>query len=277
MINLTEMLLRDSEQMTGRAGLVIGSAKSAKVLKRKPIDGIRIGIGDLPWRAPEFGPYDYWVTSNSEYPLIWNKRHFLEVLKSDATTLISTASVGNLKNESQQFFSNLDANAEFSKIVVYDQRHFNGQFCDPIRNCCLFSKMLVHEKTIQELLSDKIGLSFPSYSPGSTVAIQGFALAILLNLNPIYIAGVEIPTDIRDYNYIHNLKMPNESLKSKFKRVVLRKLLLTSRPTDFTDEYLQIMRDFDGLAEIAEKLGITTFCLSKTSSLNKISRIRPFY
>ena len=66
---LHEQALNRREEIPG---IVMGTAPSLKRLKGKVFDGIRIGVGDAPWRAPELGPFDYWVCSNSCYWWLFN-------------------------------------------------------------------------------------------------------------------------------------------------------------------------------------------------------------
>jgi hypothetical protein len=128
---------------------------------------------------------------------------------------------------------------------------------------------------IQEQVNQLIGKNGPAYSQGSGVAIHGFALAIILRLNPIFIAGVEIPRTEGEYLSYRNYLRRNEAWRSKAKRL-LRLVFLKNldKPTDFSGEvYEIILEDFKNLAEIASSLGITVHSLSSTSPLNQIPNI----
>jgi len=273
-MNLQEFI-DDSNISGGTSGLVMGSAPSVEIVKNLQFSGIRIGVGDMPWRAPELGPYDFWVTANTEYPLPWKKRDLRDITRANCKFLLSSASVA-AKGTNTQYAAKILGELTSSKnYVYYSQRHFFGKDCSPPGKCCLIAKEIDFGTSIQEIVNKLIGETGPAYSEGSGVAIHGFALAIILKLNPIYILGVEIPRTEAEYLSYKNWKRRNESLVKKFRRWMrLSFSKYFNRDSDFGgDTYPIIINDFTNLVKLANSLGIEVISLSTTSPLNHIQGI----
>jgi hypothetical protein len=255
--------------------LVLGSAPSVKNVRNFPFSGVRIGLGDMPVRAEKLGPYDYWVCANSYYPLPWvpNDRKAIEASK--AITLIASMSVIHSNYSKEAKISSFTDALISPNYILYNQKHFNGNACSEESLCCEISRNLIQGPSIQELLGGMDGSQSAAYGEGSTVALHGYALAVLLKANPIYIAGVELPIKYKDYRAYRNLFRPNERLSSKVMRIFRDYLSITKhRNTDFGEAGQNaILDDFKSIAEIAGKLGIKTFSLSKTSPLNLVTGI----
>jgi hypothetical protein len=270
-LNLQE-LVSNSGSCAPIPGIVLGSARSVKIVKDLDFSGIRIGVGDMPWRAPELGPYDFWVTANTEYPLPWKSRDLKDISKANCRLLLSTVSVADRNTDVNEAVRKLSTMKDF---VLYDQRHFAGSHCSPEGNCCKAAAQLDFGIPIQEIVSGMVGENSPAYTEGSTVALHGFALAIILRLNPIYIIGVELPKTEAEYLSYKNWKRRNELPLQKIKRYVrLAFPKLLHRNSDFgAENYQVILNDFASLAKIANSLGIQVISLSMTSPLNEIQHI----
>jgi hypothetical protein len=122
-----------------------------------------------------------------------------------------------------------------------------------------------------------VGNAGPAYSTGSTVALHGFALAVLLNANPIYISGVELPTSNRDYTYINKYKKyPYENSLEWLHRFTNQSLPnWQKKDTDFGQKnYIGILDDFEKIAKIANSLQIEVLSTSSTSPLNLLPGFR---
>ena len=269
---LHEQALNRREEIPG---IVMGTAPSLKRLKGKVFDGIRIGVGDAPWRAPELGPVDYWVCSNSEYPIPWNKKHRDSMENSEAMVLLAPFTFDNYPDKLPELFDFVEKFFFNSKYLWYDQSHFGGKLCEPIRPCCEFYRKYITEPSIQELLNKTIsGPDSPLFSRGATVALFGYALAILLRLNPIYLIGIELPEQRKDYKHYKNWKWPEEKIKSRLMRLILQHLhFIPSKPIDLAGHRQEIVSDFNSMNSYAMKLGIKTISLSPTSPLNNIPGI----
>jgi hypothetical protein len=259
------------------SALVMGSAPSVKILRRSNFSGIKIGIGDMPWRAPNFGPYDYWVTANTYYPLPWVKKHLRHLLRSGSKVLLSSASVVNYPHPVENLISDLGSPGRFSFFIYYDHQHIAPHSKDFSNlNCCLFREQLVRDEPIQVQLSRLVGKSHAAYGTGSTVALHGFALAVLLRSNPIYIAGVELPSKQSEYKAFRNFKRPDEILLRKFWRIFKQNFHFGNQEiTDWPESVReQILDDFQAIADVAHSIGTEIFCLSSTSPLLKLNHIK---
>lgn len=258
-MNLDTFLLSVKSEIQ-KPALVMGSAPSVSIIKNMDIDAIRIGVGDLPWRAPKLGPYDYWVTANTYYPLPWKKNHLKDIKKTNARLLLSTASVANVSvGDMPQTLTNLRHLVEQEDIIVYDQRHTNNVLCNPNKNCCKFQNYFKINQTIQEILNSKINLVAPSYSEGSTVALHGFALAVLLKCNPIYLVGIELPNSVSKYKHYNNLKFNRDlSLMKMFANKTFYNYMPMIKPSNpgYSNIFLGAKTDFMKINAIAVKLGI---------------------
>jgi len=137
--------------------LIIGSAPGIKILKNRHFQGVKIGIGDVPWRAKELGPYKYWIAANSVYPLPWLRKDMKDILRSNSHLILNSVSNSGDKNQWEKRKSILAKMTISSDVTFYDSRHFETKLCEPIRGCCLFFKDLVRDRTIQEILNMKIG------------------------------------------------------------------------------------------------------------------------
>jgi hypothetical protein len=255
---------------------VIGSAPSIRRLKLYPnLTGVKIGVGDVPWRAKKFGPYDFWITANTGYPLPWIPKHFKHLKNSGAKILLSSVSVCDFRGNIIDKLSEIESLGRKIPLIFYDQRHFGRSFCDPIRNCCFFSKNLIKDLSIQEILSGLIGSGDPVYSEGDSVTLHALALAIILKAKRIYIIGVELPLIYKNYKYYKDYKVPFESPIQLLKRISKRILPKYSQQIpDNSHNQINFFKDIQKIVGIACNLGIEVFSLSKTSPLNFIEGIR---
>jgi hypothetical protein len=271
-----EALLQGNHHLN-RPALVMGSSPTVKVVSDFPFDGIRIGVGDMPVRAPEFGPYDYWVCANSYYPLPWDKKHQQDIEGSGARTLIASMSVLHSDDPDGVKFKALEEILKSTSNVLYEQRHLNQLPCNPRKICCDVSAKFELGKPIQELLGRLTQSDNPAYSEGATVALHGYALAILLRANPIYIAGVDLPTTTKNHRSYRHWFRPHEGFVRKIIRLIRDFADNGNVPSDFGNAgQLNILRDFQLLAEVANQLGSETYCLSEESPLIKLNGITKY-
>lgn len=268
-----EALLRSGLHQD-RPALVMGSSPTVKLVSNFSFDGIRIGVGDMPVRAPEFGPYDYWVCANTYYPLPWIKKHRKDMRNSGARTLIASMCTLHSKERDS---TKLDALEEFFESdfnVLYEQRHFHNSKCSTQEICCVVSRRFDLGKPIQELLGNLVFSDDPAYSEGATVGLHGYALAVLLEANPIYIAGIDLPTTTKTYRAYKNWFRPGEGLHKRSIRLIREFLDSGKELNDFGNAGQDnILNDFRLISEIADSIGISTFCLSEKSILNSLEKI----
>ena len=261
--NLKEYLFREQEIYKNEPGLLIGSAPSAKQLKNFKVSAIRIGIGDMPWRAPKFGPYNFWVASNGYYPLPQKRKHSLHISKYCKNLVVS----GSCLQRSIWTEKDVAKIVELQKntnYIVFDERHFSGHYCNPEKNCCYFSKSFDTLPAIQELVQEKSYIDFSEIATSSTVGTYGLSMAILLGLNPIFISGIELPRNLKDYKWYRNWKTP---VPIHFFRNYILRIRKPLKANDFGEGFEQTIEAFGQIVNAANSLGIKIYCMSRTSAL----------
>lgn len=261
-------VIKHNEQNFNTPAWIFGSSRHLNLVGKNSIKGIRIGVGDTPRRAPIFGPYDFWVVANTIYPLPWVKKHRRHIMRSGSHLLISTMVVNNNDISWNSVNKSL---VNLSKLTVFDSKHFNNTACSPENNCCKLYKTFVNDLSIQEMLSLKIGKQGNAYSTGSTVALHGLALAILLNCNPIYIMGVDLPQFEKDYKYFNNFYQPHLNIVQMVKRYLQMFFHKKIEKSVFGGlNSIEIISDFTKIGQIADQLGVSIFVGSPKSQLLKI-------
>jgi len=258
--------------------LILGSAPSVKSVSKMQFSGIRIGVGDMPVRAKNLGPYDYWVGANSYYPLPWVSSDRDDIENSKAITLIASMSVIHSSASKEVIISALKEVVRLPNFILYNQKHFSGNECSSRNLCCEISEKFIAGPSIQELLGKMNYLESAAYGEGSTVALHGYALAVLLKANPIYIAGVELPIYYKDYRAYRNLFRRHEKIHSKIKRILKDNFFFSkNRMTDFGEAGReQILEDFCKILKIAKEMGITTYAIGVKSPLGQIPGMQTF-
>ena len=118
--------------------------------------------------------------------------YHLEIINSFKTTTFlfsETELYGLLWQKSDDYLkSNLKVN-----WVMFDERHFLGKKCNPIKKCCHLIRSRNNSFTIQELVS-KVYKFDEVAKQGGTVFEYALCLALILGCNPIYIyTRVDLP------------------------------------------------------------------------------------
>ncbi len=259
----------------GKKCLILGGAPSVSSIDYKNFDGIIISMGDIPIRLQSQCTVDYWMNANSVFPIPDIDYKAINKLKNTTLLFAHTA------------LRKLDYSVIESKLKInwfeYDQRHFGSRPCnnqiDPRfdlnekQECCDY----IGPTTIQEFLQEKYNTT-EHYSVGSTVAIHALSLAIILGCKTIYIGGVELPFDERDYNHygkdsIIDFFNDYDGWKiSKFKiRTFFSVIFNIKIKSTFYQDMPEILKDFEYLNNLCRRNDISLFNLSEASSLNKIS------
>lgn len=275
-MNLVDLIANENFNFS-QPSLVMGSAPSVKNAKKISNSITKIAVGDLPWRAPEIGKFSYWVTANNIFPIPWNENHYNIIRKVNIPTLISCVALSEssyVKSINRDKLKMLEKMMSLPNIIPYDSVHsaFNSSRCS-------FKEDLKVGPSIQDLIATLNLFNSTSYSSGHTVAIHGFALAVLLRSNPIYLCGIEIPQTMNKYKYINNLKRLNysdETYSQYTKRLLKNYSSYIGRKfnTDFAYKtFDKIIEDFTNLSKIANTLGIEVINLSPKSSLTKVRGI----
>ena len=262
-----------------RPAVVMGSAET--VVRARELDSIlpiKIAVGDLPWRAPELGPFDFWMCANSEWPLPWRKKDQKIIASTNVgVVLVSIVSVANLRSEQVSgCIESIRARSESQRpqLRFIDTAHASGHTCEPHCSICVARQAMGLEFSIQECLKMSANLDTLPFGGGDTVALHGFALAILMGANPIYLSGIEIPMRAGDYTYIHGRHQPLRNIDTIYGQI--RDIIRPRDPntTSVLGETIDcILADFGALTSIANELGIRVVLLSETSRLRGIKGI----
>ena len=185
--------------------LIIGPGPTMNDFPFKNFKGVIISIGDSAIRGKNFFTPNYWVCSNSHFPVPEIAYH-LDIINSfEKTTFLfaETELYGLLWSKSQHY---LNTHLKIN-WCVYDERHFLGKNCQPKKNCCNLIRSRDGVFTIQELVS-KI-YNFPKIAKqGGSVFEYALCLSLILGCSPIYIQGVDLPTNSaipsRDIDYVQH-------------------------------------------------------------------------
>ena len=281
-VNLSEFISHNNLHRK-TAAVVMGSAPSVSFASKISEEKIMIAVGDLPWRAPELGPYDFWITANNIFPIPWDDKHAKIIKKINIPTLVSCVAQSEVNMQTLNYPEKcIKINQVFNlpNVIPYDSVHQTTDLNEAKEiDSCLFNSKLNSGQSIQELLLKYNHSAKTTYSSGHTVAIHGFALAVLLNANPIYLSGIEIPQTMNKYRYINNLKRlnySNETWMEYLKRMIKNYIARVGEgfSTDFSNmTYEKILEDFSIVTSIASDLGIDVINLSSSSSLTKIKGI----
>ena len=272
-MNLHELIEKHDYSGSNYPAHIYGSAPSVSVVKNMDVQGLKIAVGDMPWRGKDLGPFDFWITNNTYFPIPWKSRDYTVVKSS--TTLISTACVNGPDGFSDlnNVVIRLKEMITKNEIILYDAQHFKS-FKNPCsgQSCCEVYERFQVGLTIQEELSKKFKISGPAYVIGHAT-VNAIALAILFNCNPIFVHGVELPEFERDYKYYKGwYKISPLGYKTSM-GYLKKKMVSQSKKykTDFSGETRrQLLLDFEAVGKIASLEGIDLFYTSKNSPLNKL-------
>ena len=117
------------------------------------------------------------------------------------------------------------------------------------------------------------GAAEPLYRGVGTSVLHSLALAILMGCSPIYIQGVELPLEKKNYVYHQSWRggawMICRALKAQLQE------WLTGRPeySDFFAAINETLASFTRLVELCHNEGRGIYNLSSTSNLNRISSL----
>jgi len=262
--------MEDLPKISGPA-VVVGSSPSVTDFDVFSFPGFRLGVGDMPWRAPELGPYNTWVCANSHFPLPWLTRHERAIRRSNAQALVlATLVFGQLTpSRAESAIKRMRTTTSLPPITAFDQRHFGGRLCTPIKGCCVAAVSLDAGTPLQERLRD-ISVRRETYSGSQSVAFHGIALAVLLGADPIYVAGIDLPSWQKDYRHLHAKRVaPSGTFRQSVQRRVTSsvvKMLTRTRESAFTHQ-AEMISDLEILARIVNESGRRIINTSRRSLL----------
>lgn len=279
---LSKSLTNFDNHLSGKRLAIVAPGPSLREMKS--LDGFEaaIFVGDAHLRTKIRSPEIFYVRANTEYPRLDFQEH-MEPLISERFHLILASSVMESEIAVEELSERYQKDVE---ITLFDQKHFQGAACKPLRPCC---KTII-EPTIQEFLAEKAGWSH-HYSPGSTVLLHALAIGIIMNPSEITIFGAGLPLKQQHYTYLSadnkalmtpsklrtflrirpqhilNLLKDPRSLRFRVAGLILGK----DQPSILAQDFIQIISDLQYLADVARSNGIRLFNASKESTLNAIS------
>ena len=303
--NLSELV----ETRLNKPCVIVGPGPTMLDFPYKDFNGTIITIGDAALRGKNIFNPDFWVCSNSHFPVPDISYH-LEIINSFKTTTFlfsETELYGLLWQKSDDYLkSNLKVN-----WVMFDERHFLGKKCNPIKKCCNLIRSRNNSFTIQELVS-KVYKFDEVAKQGGTVFEYALCLALILGCNPIYIQGVDLPISVNnkkiDYfrigdlgqEYLVRNELEDElkilykktfqdiskqskrqitetfpSIINKFQYLIKKIFNLISKKklTGFSGTINTILNNCEIYSKIAKENNIKIYNLSPNSTLKKVKNI----
>lgn len=282
--------------------IIVGGSHTMHDFNYENFDGKIIVVGTSILRLQKRFDPDYLVSANNHFPVPEIHKH-LEILNNykNMTWIFSDSALYcDIWKKSDEF---LNENLKI-KYHAFDDRHFNGNKCKKLGNCCSFLKKYPNRKNIFDFLMNFKNLQDKNFifGKGASVAELALAFAILMGFEEIYIQGVDIPLDQR-YKYMKRdkdryfgypdtyadkfLREDYKLLRKKFFYYYLKRLdfseymisfyqkikLKILKKSLFIIDFKQSLQNFANLMKIAEINRQKIFILSKNSNLNKINKI----
>jgi hypothetical protein len=244
---------------------ILGTSKSVRLFPLD-FDGLKIAIGDLPYRAPEFGPFDYHVSANNVWPDFRNSKFVESFLHLPVKTFIfSTANFSRMnKGQIKNFFAKLE-DIDSERFLFFDQRHFENKPCPQLSGCCIAYNELKLKETLQKVVANEFGLQ--NYYGGShSVFFHALALSFLLRPKNIVTFGIDFPFSNFGYKHIRPWKFPT------INRIDYLRMLL-SRKSFFLVGKNEIFSDLNYFANLQSKSKSNLYYTNKFSTLSQISGI----
>ena len=280
LLNDLEYFLIQNQQVRDHNLVILGSSRGVRDFKGFVKPSYIIGIGDLPIRAPKLGPFDLWVTANTQFPQPFNNRHLNLINNSNCRqVLMSTIAWNNSGKIVQKadLFS-LQANSKVP-IFFFDQRHFLDKGCETESNCCRIFQWLNAKVTLQEFIAKRVPAIRKTYGAGHTVAVHALAIGILMQPEKIFIFGVDLPEYSKDYRYYKRCARIDRTYLGNIKYFYnfLRARTKVPNSSPFGGEVREeMLEDFQILISLANELGVQVYVSGKKSSLLSLKGVLPY-
>lgn len=263
---------------------IVAPGPTLKELKSLDDFGIAIFVGDAHLRTSNRAKRNVYVRANTEFPRLDSATDLAPLLSDNFEFVIASSVMESsvpVAEMAHRYLNN-------SKVTFFDQRHFFGRDCEPATQCC-YTKLSM---TIQEHLAKLVAWDH-HYSQGATVLVHALALAIIGKPRKIHIFGAGIPLKQSDYVYAglvkpatqvsNDRKFPKlETLLAAFSfprwlRFYLARVLLgKDSPSILAEDIVELIADFQYLADAAATLGIQIFNRSSRSNLSRVAGYRQF-
>ena len=170
--------------------LILGPGKTMTEFPFKKFKGKIIVIGNSAIRGKKLFNPDYWIVSNSHFPVPYLKFHRDIINKFKNTTFLFCESAlhSHLWKKSPKLLKK-KLNVRW---IFFDDRHLYFKKCKPELKCCNYIDKKKKYSNIQELVSLKYNHKKIAKIGGS-VFEYAMALSLILGFSKIYIQGVDLP------------------------------------------------------------------------------------
>jgi hypothetical protein len=224
---------------------ILGTSRSVRIFPQD-FDGIKIAVGDLPFRAPEFGPFDFHISANNVWPDFTNSKFVESFLNLPVKTFIfSTANFSRMdRGQIKNFLFKLE-NFNSKRFIFFDQRHFDNNACPQLNGCCIAYNELKLTETLQTLVAKEFGLQ--NYYAGShSVFFHALALSFLLRPKNIVTFGIDLPFSNFRYKHFKPWKFPTINRTDYLRVLISRKsFFLVGKDEIFSDlNYFSNLQSF---------------------------------
>ena len=199
-INFTDIVNKHFD----KSCLIVGPGPTMANFPYQKFKGVIISIGDSAIRGKDLFTPDYWVCSNSHFPVPEIDFHLKIINSFTNTTFLfaQTELYAFLWKKSQNY---LDNNLKVNWLM-FDERHISGAPCLPKKNCCNLISNKEGFFTIQELVT-KIYKHDNVAKQAGTVFEYAICLSLILGCKTIYIQGVDLPFQVKKKSTINYLKI----------------------------------------------------------------------
>ncbi|MEW5895580.1 MAG: class I SAM-dependent methyltransferase [Candidatus Omnitrophota bacterium] len=263
----------------GKPCLVAGNAPSIQSFPFNDFKGVSILMNSGPVLLKGKIAPDYWMSANYYYPI--PDKDFHEINRYMNTVFIFSDTAVYLKRNSYNH-SSIDQKLNIPWFA-FDVFHSNGEPCQPRRGCCEVLKQYPDRLSIFEFLKKHYQTRSTMPTP-NTAVVFSLAFAVLMGCSPIYVNGVELPQQMKDYrqggflglcgsanpyaNGIYNWYL---ILGAWIKKWFLKK----EAPSAFVENIDDTLEAFRYLYDVACFRGQKIYNLSETSLLEK-EKVLPY-
>ena len=240
---------------------------------------------------------NYLVTSNNHFPVVNIRSHldFINKFENLTWILSDTGCHNDIWEFNEKLYEKLKCDH-----IFFDDRHFNKNPCNPIKECCNFLKIYPNRITLFESVEKKFNHNFNFKDrTGTSVAEAALMVATLMGFKKIFIQGVDLPTKFykgkqinkKYYGYSNPVvdKYEDETLKivrKKYFFYYLKKLdfkpyiqsifkrlynhFFKKDYSEFEENFFTSINIFQWLTNINTNLNREIFYLSKNSNLKLV-------
>lgn len=249
--------------------LIGGTAPSIMKFPFDRFKGKYILAGEGPQILERLISPDYWVVANNVFPVPEEHKRVINRYKDSVFVFSDTVAY----SKTNRYDRNLLKEIIKTQWFAFDERHFKGKKCTPLRDCCKLVDLYPGRATLQEFVERHFGVKDIWHGSG-TAAIYSLMFAVIMGCSPIYLQGIELPIYAKDYLYSNTSpKQAIKNLCSRSKAYLKGKIYGEPVYAHFYYCMKETLATFEGMVNICHKRGIEIYNLSPTSSLNMIKAL----